>query len=229
MKIKTIKTAFIKTIPVMAGYIFLGSGFGILMKNAGYDILMSFIMSVIIFAGTGQYLGVSLLAGAASFLTTAITTFMVNARHIFYSISMIEKYKNTKPYKPYLIFGLTDETYSLLCDVKLSDDIDKNLFYFFVTLFNHCYWISGCVLGNAVSSHLPFSTTGIEFSMTALFVATFTEQWFTNKNHLPAIIGVFCSLICLLVFGKDNFLIPSMIIITFILSFIKPNMEVENA
>lgn len=229
MKIKTIKTAFIKTIPVMAGYLFLGGGFGILMENAGYGFLMSFIMSVIIYAGTGQYLGVSLLVGTASFLTTAITTFMVNARHIFYSISMVEKYKDTKPYKPYLVFGLTDETYSLLCDIKISEGIDKNLFYFCVTFFNHCYWIMGCTLGNVISSHLPFSTTGIDFSMTALFVATFTEQWITNKNHLPAIVGVFCSLICLIIFGKENFLIPSMIIITFILSFIKPNMEVENA
>ena len=229
MKIKTVKTAFIKTIPVMAGYLFLGGGFGILMENAGYGILMSFIMSVIIYAGTGQYLGVSLLVGTASFLTTAITTFMVNARHIFYSVSMVEKYKDTKPYKPYLVFGLTDETYSLLCDIKIADNIDKNLFYFCVTFFNHCYWIMGCTLGNVISRLLPFSTTGIDFSMTALFVATFTEQWITNKNHLPAIVGVFCSLICLFIFGKENFLIPSMIIITFILSFIKPNMEVGNA
>lgn len=229
MKIKTVKTAFIKTIPVMAGYLFLGGGFGILMENAGYGILMSFIISVIIYAGTGQYLGVSLLVGTASFLTTAITTFMVNARHIFYSVSMVEKYKDTKPYKPYLVFGLTDETYSLLCDIKIADNIDKNLFYFCVTFFNHCYWIMGCTLGNVISRFLPFSTTGIDFSMIALFVATFTEQWITNKNHLPAIVGVFCSLICLIVFGKENFLIPSMIIITFILSFIKPNMEVGNA
>lgn len=226
---KTIKTAFIKTIPVMAGYIVLGAGFGILMRNAGFGVLMSFLMSVFIFAGSMQYVGVSLLATSASVLTTAITTFMVNARHIFYSVSMIEKYKNTMPYKPYLIFGLTDETYSLLCDIKVADDIDKNKFYFFVTLFNHVYWIIGCTLGNAVSNLLPFDTTGIEFSMTAIFIASFTEQWITHKNHLPAIIGVLSTIICLFIFGKNNFLIPSMLLITIILTFLKNNMEVKNA
>ena len=212
----------------MVGYLVLGAGFGILMKNAGYGILMTFIMSVTIFAGSMQYVGVSLMTSGASILTTAITTFMVNARHIFYSISMIEKYKDTKPYKPYIIFGLTDETYSLLCDINIPDDIDKNLFYFCVTLFNQSYWVIGSAIGNAISSHLPFSTDGIEFSMTALFVATFTEQWITNKNHLPAITGILSSMICLIIFGKENFLIPSMIIITLILSITKSKMEVEN-
>ena len=228
-KNKTIKTAFIKTIPVMAGYIVLGAGFGILMRNAGFGVLISFLMSVFIFAGSMQYVGVSLLATSASVLTTAITTFMVNARHIFYSVSMIEKYKNTMPYKPYLIFGLTDETYSLLCDIKVEDDIDKNKFYFFVTLFNQIYWIIGCTLGNAVSNLLPFDTAGIEFSMTAIFIASFTEQWITHKNHLPAIIGVLSTIICLFIFEKNNFLIPSMLLITIILTFLKNNMEVKNA
>lgn len=204
MMTKTLKSAFIKTIPVMVGYLVLGAGFGILMKNAGYGFLMTFFMSVFIFAGSMQYVGVNLISSGASLLTTALTTFMVNARHIFYSISMIGKYKDAYPVKPYLIFGLTDETYSLLCDIKLQDDIDKNSFCFFVTLLNHIYWVTGSVIGNVISNLLPFSTKGIEFSMTALFIATYTEQWLTHKNHIPAITGIVSTIICLIIFGKKT-------------------------
>lgn len=226
---KTLKSAFIKTIPVMVDYLVLGAGFGILMKNAGYGFLMTFFMSVFIFAGSMQYVGVNLISSGASLFTTTLTTFMVNARHIFYSISMIGKYKDAYPFKPYLIFGLTDETYSLLCDTNLQDDIDKNLFCFFVTLLNHIYWVTGSVIGNVVSNLLPFSTKGIEFSMTALFIATYTEQWLTHKNHIPAITGIVSTIICLIIFGKENFLIPSMILITLILSIYKVNTEAQNA
>lgn len=226
---KIIKTSFIKTIPVMAGYLVLGAGFGILMKNAGYGLIMTFVMSTFVFAGSMQYVGINLLSGGASVLSTAITTFMVNARHIFYSISMIENYRNTKLYKPYLIFGLTDETYSLLCDVKIENDVDRNRLYFFTTLFNHIYWVAGSVIGNVVSEHLPFSTVGIEFSMTALFIATFTEQWLTNKNHIPAIVGLFGTIFSLIIFGKENFLIPAMLIITLILMLFKDVMVVQDA
>lgn len=142
---------------------------------------------------------------------------------------MIGKYKDAYPFKPYLIFGLTDETYSLLCDTNLQDDIDKNSFCFFVTLLNHIYWVTGSVIGNVVSNLLPFSTKGIEFSMTALFIATYTEQWLTHKNHIPAITGIVSTIICLIIFGKENFLIPSMILITLILSIYKVNTEAQNA
>ena len=219
-EIKTIKYAFYKSIPVFAGYIFLGIGFGILLRNAGYGVVWAFCMSLFIYAGAMQYVGVGLLAGAASIITTAITTFMVNARHLFYAIAMIDKYHDTGKYKPYLYHGLTDETYSLLCDCEIPEGVDKGKYLFFVTLFNHSYWILGGVIGNLLGAVLPFSFRGVEFSMTAIFIASFTEQWLTNKNHTPAIIGFVSTLASLIIFGKENFLIPAMLFITILLLII---------
>ena len=227
MKKSVIKKAFLKSLPVLAGYVVLGIGFGILLKKAGYGVLWSFAMGTFIYAGSMQFVGVGLIAGGASIITTIITTFMVNARHLFYSISMIDKYKGSGKYKPYMIFALTDETYSLLCDGKTPEGEDPNLYRFLVSFFNHVYWISGCVLGSLLGSVLPFSTAGIEFSMTALFIASFTEQWLSNKDHIPAITGLFSTLICLLVFGKENFLIPSMLLITFVLTLLRKREEAE--
>jgi len=221
MKKQTIKQAFIKSIPVMAGYLFLGIGFGILMRNAGYGILWSASMSIFIYAGSMQYVGVSLLTGGASVLTTAITTFMVNARHLFYSISMIGKYKNAGKYKPYMVFALTDETYSLLCDGKVPEGVEPNLYRFLLSLFNHSYWVTGSIIGSLLGTVLPFSTVGIEFSMTALFIAAFTEQWIVAKDHIPAITGLVCTLLCLMVFGQENFLIPAMLLITLVLTLLR--------
>jgi len=225
MKMQTIKQAFYKSIPVVAGYVFLGIGFGILIRNAGYGLLAAAAMSLFIYAGSMQFVGVSLLTGGASILTTAITTVMVNARHLFYSISMIGKYKNAGKYKPYMIFALTDETYSLLCDGSAPDGTDPELYRFLVSLFDHSYWVAGSVIGNLLGSVLPFSTAGIEFSMTALFVASFTEQWLTTKDHIPAITGLLGTLLCLLVFGPENFLIPAMLLITLVLTLLRRREE----
>ncbi len=227
MKKSVIKKAFLKSLPVLAGYVVLGIGFGILLKKAGYGALWSFAMGTFIYAGSMQFVGVGLIDGGASIITTIITTFMVNARHLFYSISMIERYKGSGKYKPYMIFALTDETYSLLCDGKTPEGEDPNLYRFLVSFFNHIYWISGCVLGSLLGSVLPFSTAGIEFSMTALFIASFTEQWLSNKDHIPAITGLFSTLICLLAFGKEKFLIPSMLLITFVLTLLRKREVTE--
>ena len=225
MKRQTVRQAFLKSVPVMAGYIVLGTGFGILMRNAGYGVLWAFSMSAFIYAGSMQFVGVGLLAGGANVLTAIFTTVMVNARHLFYSISMIHTYKDAGKYKPYMIFALTDETYSLLCDGKAPDGADANLYRFLVSLFNHCYWIAGSVLGNLLGAVLPFSTAGIEFSMTALFVASFTEQWLTGKDHVPALVGLLSTLLCLAVFGKENFLIPAMLLITLLLTLLRRREE----
>lgn len=216
-----IKQAFYKSIPVLAGYVILGIGFGILLRNTGYGVLWAFAMSGLIYAGSMQYVGVSLLAGGASVITTIITTVMVNARHLFYSISMIERYKDAGKYKPYLIFSLTDETYSLLCDGRVPDEKTGNLYRFLVSFFNQCYWIIGSVIGNLLGSVLPFATKGIEFSMTALFIASFTEQWLSGGNHIPALTGLICSLLCLCFFGSEHFLIPAMLLITIVLTVVR--------
>lgn len=221
----TAKQAFIKSVPVMAGYIVLGTGFGILMRNAGYGVLWAFSMSALIYAGSMQFVGVGLLMGGASVLTAIFTTVMVNARHLFYSISMIDPYKDAGKYKPYMIFALTDETYSLLCAGKVPDGVDANRYRFLVSLFNHSYWIAGTVIGNLLGAVLPFSTAGIEFSMTALFIASFTEQWLTAKDHVPALVGLLSTLLCLILFGKENFLIPAMLLITFLLTLLRHRKE----
>jgi len=225
MKRKTVKQAFLKSVPVLAGYVVLGIGFGILMRNAGYGLAWAAAMSLLIYAGSMQYVGVGLLTGGAHVLTTVITTIMVNARHLFYSISMIEKYKSAGKYKPYMIFALTDETYSLLCDGQAPDGADPELYRLLVSFFNHCYWVLGSVIGNLLGAVLPFSTAGIEFSMTALFVASFTEQWLTTKDHLPAVTGLFSTLACLVIFGKENFLIPAMLLITLVLTCLRRREE----
>jgi 4-azaleucine resistance transporter AzlC len=221
----TIKQAFLHSIPVMAGYIVLGIGFGILLQGAGYGAAVSAAMSLLIYAGSMQYVGVGLIAGGASVLTVAFTTFMVNARHLFYSISMVDKYKNSGKYKPYMIFALTDETYSMLCDGKTPDGTEKEPYRFFLSLFNHSYWVLGSVLGSLLGAVLPFSTAGIEFSMTALFVASFTEQWLTSRDRIPAVTGVVSTLLCLCVFGRSNFLIPAMLLITFVLTLLRGRRE----
>ena len=216
-----ISKAFYKTVLVMAGYIVLGTGFGILLRNAGYGMLWALSMSLFIYAGSMQYVGVGLLTGGASVITTAITAIMVNGRHLFYSISMIDKYKNAGKYKPYMIFALTDETYSLLCD----DNDNDNLYRFLVSLFNQSYWVTGTLIGSILGKVIPFSTRGIEFSMTALFIASFTEQWITSKNHVPAVIGILCTALCLVLLGPDKFLIPAMFLITFVLTLIRRKEE----
>ena len=215
---KLLKTAIIKTLPVMAGYLVLGFGFGILSEKNGYGIWWALAMSVFIYAGSMQYVAVSLLTSGASLITTALTTLMVNARHLFYGISMVDKYKDAKKYKPYLIFGLTDETYSLVCTGDYPEGVDSHKYCFLVSVLNQLYWICGTMLGVLAGSIIKFNTAGVEFSMTALFITVFVEQWKSTKNHLPAIIGLVSSVICLLIFGSDSFLIPSMIVISVVLS-----------
>lgn len=213
-----IKQAFYKSLPVLAGYVILGIGFGILLQNAGYGVLWAISMSCLIYAGSMQYVGVGLIAGGASVITTILTTVTVNARHLFYSVSMIKRYKDAGKYKPYLIFSLTDETYSLLCDGQVPDEKSGSLYRFLVSMFNQCYWITGSIIGSLLGSVLSFSTNGIEFSMTALFIASFTEQWISERNHIPALAGLACSLLCLVIFGAEHFLIPAMLLITLTLT-----------
>ena len=209
MKTELIKKAFKDTIPVMAGYVVLGTGFGIVMKSNGYGLLWSLAMSLFIYAGSMQYVGCGLLSGGVSLISVALTTLMVNARHLFYGISMIDRYKDAGAKKPYLIFSLTDETYSIVCSS------DKNTsYYFFVSLFDQIYWVAGTVIGSLLGMVLPFSTEGVDFSLTALFITIFTDQWLHSENHFPAICGVVISVSCLLIFGRNNFLIPAMLLIT---------------
>ncbi|MCI7146743.1 MAG: AzlC family ABC transporter permease [Candidatus Fimisoma sp.] len=217
-----IRKAFIASVPVMAGYIVLGAGFGIVLETKGLGLIWAVAMSVFIYAGSMQYVAIELITGGASLITTALTTLMVNARHLFYGISMVDKYKGAGKKKPYLIFALTDETYSLVCsDESVKDVNNKYLYYFTVSLLNQIYWITGTVIGSLSGRMINFSTEGIDFALTALFVTIFTEQWISEKNHGPAIAGLASSILCLVVFGKDNFLIPAMCCIVAVLGFMR--------
>lgn len=219
---KIVKQAFVDTIPVLTGYLVLGFGFGIILKANGYGTFLAFVMSLIIYAGSMQYVAIGLLTSGASLITAAITTLMVNARHLFYGISMLEKYKNTGKRKLYLIFALTDETYSLVCNDNPSiSAAERKNYYFFVSLFNQIYWIIGSVLGAVIGSLVKFNSEGIDFALTALFLTVFIEQWLTTKKHTSAIIGVVASVVCLVLFGSENFLIPAMLIISLLLCLYK--------
>ena len=218
------RTAFLDTVPVMAGYVFLGFGFGILMQQNGFGWLWAGAMSLFIYAGSMQYAAVSLLTSGAGLLTAALTAFVVNARHLFYGISMVEAYKGAGKKKPYLIFALTDETYSLVSRKQKPD----HQYCFLVSLLDHCYWIAGTILGSLAGRVLPIDLEGIDFALTALFVTIFTEQWLSTKDHRPAIIGVAATAICLGVFGADVFLIPSMAVIAIALAIL-PKFRKENA
>ena len=225
---KIIKTAFKDTVPVLTGYLVLGFGFGIIMKANDFGIIHAFLMSLLIYAGSMQYVAIGLLTGGASLITSAITTLMVNARHLFYGISMLDNYKNAGKRKSYLIFGLTDETYSLVCgDTPNIPPEQKNNYYLFVTLFDHIYWVSGSLLGAAVGSMFQFNSEGIDFALTALFLTVFLEQWLSTKKHAPAVIGVAVSVACLVIFGSENFLIPTMLIIALLLCLYKEDNKHE--
>ena len=222
----TVRKAFTATIPVMTGYLVLAIGFGILLKTKGYGVGWSLAMSGFIYAGSMQYLAIDLLCGGASLITTAVTTLMVNARHLFYGISMIDRYKNVGKKKPYLIFALTDETYSLVCSEESVKGIkEPKEYYFLVSLFNQSYWVIGSVIGSLLGNIIPFNVDGIDFALTALFVTIFVEQWLTTKNHLPALVGITSSIACLLVFGTERFLIPTMIIIVALLILQRSKLE----
>lgn len=226
-KISDIKKAFFATIPVMAGYLVLGIGFGMVLRSRGFGVLWALAMSAGIYAGSMQYVAIDLLTGGVSLITAALTTLAVNARHLFYSISMIDKYKNQKK-KNFLIFTLTDETYSLVCSDVAEKSGDASTYYFYVSLFDYLYWITGSMIGSILGSVLPISTEGIDFALTALFLTVFVEQWLSTKNHLAAITGVMVSVLCLVIFGSDNFLIPAMILITCMLAGMRNKEGITN-
>ncbi|MBQ1384396.1 MAG: AzlC family ABC transporter permease [Firmicutes bacterium] len=221
-----IKKAFIASVPVMSGYVVLGIAYGVLARDMGLTTAQGAGMSVIVYAGSLQFVLISLLSGGASILTVALTSLLVNARHLFYGISMIEGYRDAGKAKPYMIFTLTDETYSLVCSVP--DDIPKEKripYCFFVSAFDHCWWVAGGVIGCLLGSAVNFSTEGLDFALTALFISVMTGQWLDHKDHRPALTGAAASLVCLMIFGPDAFLIPSMIAIAALLLILRPFIE----
>ena len=220
-----LKKSFKHSIPVLFGYIPLGFAFGIMLQAAGYSPVWAFFMAIFIYAGTGQFLCVELLAVGASIPQVILLTFLLNFRHFFYGLSMIAKYRGVGKRKWYLMFGLTDETYALLTSTKIPEGVKKEDFYVTITLLNQIYWIIGCVLGATVGSLVHIDFTGIEFVMTALFAVLVVEQWKAHSKHLPAFLGFGITALCLIILGADNFLIPALIIVSTVLLCLRPILE----
>lgn len=207
---KELAFAFLQSVPVMLGYIFLGFGFGLMLQDAGYHFVWAFLISLFVYAGSMQFVLVTLLTGGAGLLYTAVMTLFINGRHIFYGLSFVEKFKQFGKLSPYMIFSLTDETYSVLCSLKVPEGMNEKKISFYIALFNHFYWILGSVIGAVIGQVISFNTAGIDFSMTALFIVIVLNQWMENKDHTPAIIGMITGVLCLLLFGADKFILPAL-------------------
>ncbi len=229
-KAKALRAAFPHTLPILAGFLFLGFAYGVTARSRGLPVWLPTVTSLCVFAGSMEFVTMTLLTSAFNPLYALLLTLMVNARHLFYGVSMLEKYKGLGAKRFYLIFGLTDETFSILCSAEPPADVDRGRFMLSVTMLNQIYWVTGATLGGVLGGVIPFDTTGIDFVMTALFVVIFIEQWRGQKSHAPALIGLFGSAACLLIFGPGSFLLPAMAVILLALSaFRKPLARGVNA
>ena len=225
MKMKALKAAFPHTIPIFAGFWFLGLAYGIYMNVSGFSFWYPMLMSLTIFGGSLEFVAVSMLLAPFAPLQTFVMTLMIQARHLFYGISMLDRFKGMGWKKYYLIFGMCDETFSINYTAQIPEDVDRGWFYFFVTLLNHFYWFSGATIGGLMGNLIHFNTEGLSFVMTAMFVVIFMEQWLKEKHHASAWIGLAGSAGCLLMFGAESFMIPTMICILVMLTIFRKPIE----
>lgn len=209
---KELRYALRRTVPVLCGYLFLGIAFGVLLQQAGYGWPWALLISGIVYAGSMQFALVGLIAGGAGVLATALMTLAVNGRHLFYGVTFLERFRAMGKACPYMVFSLTDETYSLLCAETTPEGLDPDRTLLLISLLDHLYWVAGSVLGGVLGAGLPFDAAGIDFAMTALFLVIFTEQWLSARRHRPALTGLAAGLVCLLVLGADRFIIPAMLL-----------------
>ena len=226
---KHIQFIFMRTLPVLFAFLFLGMAFGLLLQRAGYNVLWAFFISASVYAGSMQFVLIPFLGTEASIFTVILMTLSINCRHIFYGLSFIEKFKSMGKAYPYMIFSLTDETYSLLCSTKVPAGLDEKKVFFGIALFTHLYWITGSVAGSLAGELITFDTTGIEFAMTALFVVIFIEQWLSSRNHIPAVAGLLCAVVSLLIFGPGGFILPALIASIAIIMAFKNSIQSKGA
>lgn len=224
-KKKAFAVAFPYTVPVMAGFMFLGVAYGVLMSAKGYGIVWTLLMSTFVFAGAMQFAGVALLTSAFNPLYALLLTIMVNGRHVFYGVSMLNRFKDTGKLKPYLIFGMCDETFSILCSVNPPEDVDRKWFMFFVTLLDHAYWVTGSAAGSLLGYMIGMSALGLDFVLTALFTVIFLNQWKDNKIKIPGLTGLAATAACLFVFGPKAFIFPALLIVLSALSIFRKPIE----
>lgn len=220
---RSFRAAFPCTIPILAGFLFLGMAYGIYMNVSGFSFVYPMIMAAVIFGGSLEFLAAQMLLSPFAPLQVLMVSLMIQARHLFYGISMLDKFKDMGWKKFYLIYGMCDETFSINCTAEIPKDCDRGWFYFFVTLLNQLYWVGGATLGGLLGNLITFDTKGLDFVMTAMFIVIFLEQWLKEKRHFSEWAGLASSAACLLIFGKDNFMIPAMICILLLLTaFRKP-------
>ena len=217
-KLKALKCAFPKTVPIFAGFWFLGISYGIMMRTQGFSFLYPTLMAITIFGGSLEFVAASMLLGAFAPLQTLLVSFMIQARHLFYGIAMLEKYKGTGWKKPYLIYAMCDESFSINCSAEIPPDVDKGWFMFFVSLLNQSYWVSGAMIGGLLGPLVKFDTEGLSFVMTAMFVVIFLDSFLKEKQHISSAIGIGASVLCLVIFGSESFMIPTMVCITVLLT-----------
>ena len=225
MKRRALKAAFPRTIPIMTGFIFLGMAYGIYMNASGFSFIYPFFMSMLIFVGSLEFVCVEMLLSPFAPVQVLIMAVMIQARHLFYGLSMLDKFKGLGWKKYYLIFGMCDETFSVNYTSEIPEDVDRGWFYFFVTLLNQFYWVASATIGGIIGSLLKFDTSGISFVMTAMFVVIFLDQWMKEKIHVSSMIGILVSLVCLILFGADSFMIPTMILIVLLLTVLRKWLE----
>ncbi len=225
MNRKTLAAAFPVTVPVLMGYLAIGMAFGLMLQSIGYGPLWALLMSLTIYAGSGQYLGVALLAAGAPLAHVAFMTLMVNFRHLVYGLSLLEKFHGMGARKLYMIFSLTDETYALLSSAKAPEGVEEHDFFFLVALLDQSYWIAGSVLGAVLGAALGFDTTGVDFAMTALFLVIAVGQWKSAGSHLPALLGGAATLVSLLLVGAEDMLLPALGIIVAALTLLRPRLD----
>ena len=225
MNRKALAAAFPVTMPVLMGYLAIGMAFGLMLQSIGYGVGWAFLMSLTIYAGSGQYLGVSLLASGAPLTQVAFLTLMINFRHLVYGLSMLEKFRGMGLRKFYMIFSLTDETYALLSAANVPAGVDEHRYYFAVAMLDHSYWIMGSVLGSVLGSALGFDTTGVDFAMTALFLVIAVGQWKKAGSHLPALLGGGATLVSLLLVGADDMLLPALGMIVILLTVLRRRLD----
>lgn len=224
---KAFRKAFPYTIPVLTGYLFIGIAFGVMYAEKGYSFLWAILMSLLVYAGSGQYLAVNFFVPGFSFLQVIFLTFMVNVRHIFYGISLLEKFNKMGMKRWYMIFGLTDETYSLLCTTNVPDDVEEDKFLFAISIMNQSYWVLGSAIGAIAGTVLPINSEGIDFAMTALFVVIFVEQWMDKKKRIPEMIGVAVAIVALIIFDASSFVLPAMLAIVALLFVGRKKLDKE--
>lgn len=222
---KAFLAAFPHTIPIFAGFCFLGMTYGIYMNVSGFSFIYPMLMSLTIFAGSIEFITVNLLLGSFHPIQALLITIIINARHLFYGISMLDKYKGTGWKKFYLIFGLCDETFSINYTAEIPSDVDQGWFLFFITFLNHIYWFIGATIGGIFGSFIHFNTEGLDFVMTSMFVVIFMEQWLKEENHTSSLIGLILSFLCLILFGSDNFMLPAMLTILAALTWMNNNQK----